>query len=127
MMDIPRLDVEQRIGNTFAYRFAFRQTDGQLRQFTGSTAVFHAQSGAGTLHFESGTDPEVTIVDVPDSSKGPGATNAGILVQLPYSLTETWVDEQKWFYEVEEWTGPGRYTLIDGVITATLGVVDSAD
>lgn len=127
MADIAEMDIEHRIGDTFAFLFSFRQTDGTLRVFTGSTAVFHAQSGATTYHYESGTDPEVDIVDVPTSSLGPGATDGGILVKIPYSVTETWIDDQRFFYELKEWAGTDRYTLIDGNITATLGVVDGSD
>lgn len=67
MTDIARLDIEHRIGDTFALIFSFRQTDGTLRSFAGATAIFHAQSGADTIHYESGTDDEVEIVDVPAS------------------------------------------------------------
>lgn len=124
-MEIPRLDTEHRIGDTFGYFFKFRQTDGVLRSFTGSTAVFHGQSGATTFHFESGTDSEVTITDVPEEPGG--GIGCGILVNIPYSLTETWTDGQKFFYELKEWAGGGRYTLIEGNITATIGVVDGSD
>lgn len=65
--DIPRLNLKHRINDTFEILFSFRQDDGTLRVFTGSTAVFHAQSGADTIHYESGTDDEVEIVDVPAS------------------------------------------------------------
>lgn len=67
MTDIARLDIEHRIGDTFALVFSFRQTDGTLRSFAGATAIFHAQSGATTFHLSSASDPEVTIVDVPAS------------------------------------------------------------
>jgi len=128
--DIPRYDTGQRIGDTFAVVFSFRLTDGTLKSFASSTAVFHAQSGGDTMHYESGVDSEITIVDVGDSDKGPGGTDCGIMVELPYTQTDTWIDDQRWFYEVEEWTDPAgsqRYTLIDGVITAKLGVVDGND
>lgn len=124
-MEIPRLDIEQRIGDTFAFQFSFRQTDGTLRVFTGSTAVFHAQSGADTFHYESGTDAEVEIVDIP--TEPGGGIDCGILVKIPYADTELWTDNQVFFYELKEWTGTDRYTLIDGNITAILGVVDGSD
>lgn len=127
MADIPEMDIDQRIGDTLAYLFSFRYDDGTLRVFTGSTAVFHAQSGADTIHYESGTDDEVEIVDVPDSDSGPGATDGGILVKIPYGTTETWTDDQRFFYELKEWSGTDRYTLIEGNITASLGVVDGSD
>jgi hypothetical protein len=120
-MEIPRLDIEQRIGDTFAYLFSFRQTDGTLRSFTGSTAVLHGQSGADVFHYESGTDPEVEIVDIGSD------VDCGILCKIPYATTETWTDDQRFFYEIKEWTGSDRYTLIDGTITAVLGVVDGDD
>jgi len=124
-MEIPRLDIDQRIGDSFSYFFKFRLTDGTLRSFTGSTAVFHGQSGATTFHFESGTDAEVTITDVPEEPGG--GVDCGILVTIPYTLTETWTDDQRFFYELKEWIAGDRYTLIDGHITATLGVVDGGD
>lgn len=130
MADIPEMDINHRVGDTFAFLFSFRQTDGNLRVFTGSTAVFHVQSGAYTLHYESGTDDEIEIVDVPDSDTGPGAVDGGILVRIPVATTETWTDDQRFFYELKEWTdavGTERYTLIEGNITASLGVVDGSD
>ena len=127
MADIPEMNIDQRIGDTLAYLFSFRQTDGTLRVFTGSTAVFHAQSGVDTIHYESGTDDEVEIVDVPDGDLGPGATDGGILVNIPYATTETWTDDQRFFYELKEWVGTDRYTLIEGNIIASLGVVDGSD
>lgn len=128
--DVPRVDFDQRIGDTFTMVFSFRYTDGTLKSFATSNAVFHAQSGDDTIHYQSGVDPEVTIVDVADSDKGPGGVDCGVLVELPYTQTDTWTDEQRWFYEVEEWTDPSgtrRYTIVDGVITAKLGVVDGSD
>jgi hypothetical protein len=126
-MEIARLDTDQRIGDTFAFTFQFRQDDGTLRSFASSIAVFHAQSGADTIHYQSGTNPEVTIVDGSETAAGPGGVDCAILVKIPYSITETWDSNQKWFYEVEEWVGSDRYTLVDGIITATIGVVDGAD
>lgn len=127
MAEIAEMDIVHRISDTFAFLFSFRQTDGNLRTFTGSTAVFHAQSGDVTFHYESGTDTEVQIVDVPDSDKGPGATDGGILVKIPYASTETWTDDQRFFYELKEWVDGDRYTLIEGHILASLGVVDGND
>lgn len=129
-MDIPRLDIEHRIGDTFEVLFSFRQDDGSLRPFTGSTAVFHARSGDTTIHYSSASGSEVSIVDVPDSDAGPGGTDCGIYVLIPYSVSETWTDNQRFLYEVKEWSdtiGTERYTLIDGIITAELGVIDGAD
>mgnify|MGYP000567758283 CR=1 FL=1 len=127
MADIPSMDIDHRIGDTFAFLFSFRQTDGTLRTFTGSIAVFHAQSGDTTFHYESDTSSAISIVNVPDSIHGPGAVNGGILVKIPYASTETWVDDQRFFYELKEWTGTDRYTLIEGHIVASLGVVDGVD
>lgn len=130
MSDIARLDIEHRIGDTFGFLFSFRQTDGTLRSFAGATAIFHAQSGATTFHLSSATDSEVSIVDVPDSDTGPGGVDCGIEVRLPYTDTETWTDGQVFFYELKEWTdaiGTERYTLTEGNITASLGVVDGSD
>lgn len=127
-MEIPSLDIEHRIGDTFEVLFSFRQDDGTLRPFTDATAVFHAQSGATTLHYESGVDTEVSIVDIP--TEPGGGVDCGILVVLPYAVSETWNDGQKFLYEVKEWSDPvgtARYTLIDGIITAELGVVDGGD
>lgn len=127
-MEIPRLDIEHRIGDTFEVLFSFRQDDGTLRSFTGLTAVFHAQSGATTLHFESGVDPEVSIVDIP--TEPGGGVDCGIYVLLPYATSGVWTDSQRWLYEVKEWSdavGTERYTLIDGIITAEIGVVDGGD
>lgn len=121
-MEIPRLDINHRIGDTFAFLFSFPQTDGTTRVFTGSTAVFHAQAGATVFHYESGTDPEVTITAAPD-----GTVDGGILVKIPFASTETWDDKQVFFYELKEWISGDRYTLIDGHITASLGVVDGSD
>jgi len=67
MTDIARLDIEHRIGDTYALVFSFRQTDGTLRSFTGPLAIFHAESGDVVFHKSSASDPEVTIVDVPAS------------------------------------------------------------
>jgi hypothetical protein len=128
--DIPRLDLTHRIGDTFEILFSFRQDDGNLRSFAGKTAVFHMQSGATTYHYESGTDDEVEIVDVPDSDLGPGGVDCGILVVIPYAISETWVDDQRFLYETKEWSdvsGTQRFTLVDGIVTAALGVVDGAD
>lgn len=121
-MEIPSLDINHRIGDTFAFLFSFPQTDGTMRVFSASTAVFHAQSGATTFHYESGTDPEITITDSPD-----GTANAGILVKIPYAETETWNDGQKFFYELREYISGDRYTLINGHIFAAQGVVDGSD
>lgn len=125
----PRLDFEHPIGDTFEVLFSFRQDDGTLRSFDGATAIFHAQSGATTYHYAS-PSAQVTIVDVPDGPLGPGGVKCGIKVDLPYTTTETWDDQDKFKYEVEEWSDPAgtkRYTLAGGVITAELGVVDGAD
>lgn len=128
MAEIPRLDFEQRIGDTLAMTFQFRQDDGSLRNFTGSTAIFHAESGASTIHISSATPGSgIEIIDGTETAAGPGGTDCAILVKIPYGTTETWESGQTWFYEVKEWTGPERYALIDGVITATPGVVDGAD
>lgn len=127
-MEIPRLDDEHRIGDTFAFTFQFRQDDGTLRSFAGSTAIFHAQSGASTIHLSSATPGSgVEIIDGTETAAGPGGTDCAISVKVPYTTTETWTSGQKWFYEVEEWIGGERYTLINGVILATPGVVDGAD
>ena len=126
-MDIPVLDIEQRIGDTLAVLFTFRQDDDTLRTFTGSIIIFHGQSGATTFHYESDTADEVDIVDVPESASGPGATDGGIDVRLPFSLTETWTDGQKFFYELKELVDGEKYTLVEGHITASLGVVDGSD
>lgn len=128
--DIPRLDLKHRIGDTFQILFSFRQDDGNLRSFTGKTAVFHMQSGVITYHYESGTDDEVSIVDVPDSDLGPGGTDCGIFVNIPYTTSETWTDDQRFLYEAKEWSdasGTERFTLVDGVVTVELGVVDGGD
>lgn len=128
--DIPRLDIPHRIGDTFEILFGFRQDDGTMRSFTGKTAVFHMQSGATTYHYESGTDDEVEIVDFPDSPSGPGGVDCGILVKLPYATSETWTDDMRFLYETKEWSDPlgtERFTLVDGIVTADLGVVDGGD
>lgn len=129
MLEIPRLDIKQRINDTFQVLFTFRMDDGALRSFAGKTAVFHAQSGADTLHYASPSS-QVAIVDVPDGPKGPGGPSCGIRVTLSHTITETWDDQDKWLYSAAEWSdvsGIERYTLIDGVITAELGVVDGSD
>lgn len=128
--EVPRLDMPHRIGDTFEILFGFRQDDGSMRSFTGKTAVFHMESGATTYHYESGTDAEIIITDYPDSAAGPGGVDCGILVKLPYALSSTWEDDQRFLYETKEWSDPSgteRFTLVDGVVTATLGVVDGAD
>lgn len=126
-MEIPTLDIEQRIGDTLAVQFAFRQDDGTLRQFTDSIIIFHGQAGEVTFHYESNVADEVNIVDVLASDKGPGATDGGIDVRIPFATTETWTDGQKFFYELKELVDGEKYTLVEGHITASLGVVDGSD
>lgn len=128
--DIPRLDLKHRVNDTFEILFSFRQDDGLLRSFTGKVAVFHAQSGGDFIHYESGTDSEVSIVDVPDGPLGPGGVDCGIFVELPHAVSGSWTDGQRFFYELKEWSdssGTRRFTLVDGIIIAELGVVDGGD
>lgn len=128
MLEVPRYDIDQRIGDTLSLLFSFRQDDGTLRSFASSEAIFHAQSGAETIHLSSATPGSgVSIVDVGSSPLGPGGVDCGIMVKIPYTTTENWEDQQKWLYETEEWVSGERYTLVDGIITAVLGVVDGAD
>jgi hypothetical protein len=127
MAEIARMDINQRIGDTLGQTFQFRQTDGTLRSFASSVVVFHAQSGDTTIHYQSGTDPEVLIIDGTETSAGPGGVDCAVLVKVPFSVTETWYDTQTFFYEIEEWISGERYTLIDGNIVASAGVVDSDD
>lgn len=128
--EVPRIDMPHRIGDTFQMLFGFRNDDGTMRSFTGKTAVFHMQSGATTYHYETGVDPEIDIVDYPESAAGPGGVDCGIQVKIPYAVSETWTDEMRFLYEVKEWSDPSgtdRFTLVDGIVTAELGVVDGGD
>lgn len=119
-MQPAQFDVVQRIGGTFSFFFKFRYDNGDLRSFTGSTIIFHGQSGADTFHYTS-ANGGVVLSDVE------ATTNAGIRVSIPYATTTTWTDEQVFFYQLDEWVSGERYTLIEGNITASLGVVDGAD
>ena len=128
MADIPRMNIDQRIGDTLAMTLQFRQTDGSLRSFAGSAAIFHAESGESTIHISSATPGSgIEIVDGTETAAGPCGTDCAIVVKIPFGTTETWESGQTWFYEVKEWIGDERYVLIDGIITATPGVVDGAD
>lgn len=119
-MQAAQLDFVQRIGGTFSFFFKFRYDDETLRSFTGSTIIFHGQSGNDTFHYSS---PSTQVV----LSNAEGVSDAGIRVSIPYTTTETWTDEQVFFYQLDEWVSGERYTLIEGNITASLGVVDGAD
>lgn len=115
-----QLDFIQRIGNTFVFFFKLRFDDGTLRSFDGSTIVFHGQAGATTFHYTSPSS-QVTLTDVE------GFTDAGIYIQLAYTVSETWIDQQVFKYQLEEWLSGERYTLMEGTITAEIGVTDGAD
>ena len=115
-----QLDFEQRIGNTFVFFFKLRFDDGTLRSFADSTIVFHGQSGTDTFHYSSPSS-QVILSDVE------GITDAGIMINIPYTVTETWVDEQVFWYQLEEWVSGKRYTLMEGLITTETRVIDGAD
>lgn len=115
-----QLDFEQRIGNTFVFFFKLRFDDGTLRSFADSTIVFHGQSGTDTFHYTSPSS-QVTLSDVE------GTTDAGIMINIAYTVTETWIDQQVFKYQLEEWVSGERHTLMEGLITAETGVIDGAD
>jgi hypothetical protein len=119
-MQPAQLDFEQRINNSFVYFVKLRFDDNSLRSFTGSTIVFHGQSGDTTFHYSSPSS-EVTLVDVE------GTTDAGIYLRLAPAVTEAWIDGQTFWYQLDEWVSGDRFTLMEGHITASRGVIDGAD
>ena len=115
-----KVDFEQRTGLTFAFFWKFRFDDGTLRSFTGSTIVFHGQSGDTTFHYTSpSANVALTTVEA--------TANAGIRTTIPYTTTDDWLDEQVFFYQLVEWVSGERFTLAEGNIIAVRGVVDGAD
>lgn len=106
-------------GNTFYYRFVFKQSNGDPFDLTGSKLVLKINNGGVTV-VRKATDDVLSGFEITDAANGVAE------VLLTYAETRA-LPASQLRYEVERWIDTEQVSVMFGVFTVTTWVNDDAD
>lgn len=106
-------------GNTFYYRFVFKQSSGDRFDLTGSKLVFKLNNGGTTILRKDTTDAGSGF-EITDAAQGEAE------LSLTYQETRALPGGQL-RYEIERWIATEQVSLMFGMFTVTTWVNDDAD